>query len=245
MFGQAVAVDLEAPVSLAIANEDEDQPSAADQNTTITPVTSADQIKGYKYVTDKLTVTLRSGQSNKHKILRTLSSGTRLGILETADDYSRVRSSSGLEGWVLSRFLDDAPIARHRLKQAEERVQSLEKDKKQLRTEIDQLHRTTQSMLATKNELSERNEDLNIELARIRKVAAQPLKLSDEVARMSKDNAELENDNDLLQDELRKIRDSSEKQWFMMGAGTIILGLAIGLLAPKLRRRRKSDWENL
>ena len=76
------------------------------------------------YVTDQMEVTLRNGTSTGHRILRMLPSGVPLEVLETDSDsgYTRVRSPSGQEGWVLSRYLQNEPVARDQLKAARQKL---------------------------------------------------------------------------------------------------------------------------
>ena len=67
-----------------------------------------------KYVTDQFEIMLRTGQSVQHEILRQLKSGTQVTVLESNYEYSRVRTASGKEGWVLTRYLIDQPAGRER-----------------------------------------------------------------------------------------------------------------------------------
>lgn len=57
------------------------------------------------YVVDELVITLRQGMSNKHKILKTLKTGTALEVLEEVDSYLRVRTEDGTEGYVLRQYI--------------------------------------------------------------------------------------------------------------------------------------------
>jgi len=34
----------------------------------------------------------------------------------------------------------------------------------------------------------------------------------------------------------------SRQNWFIVGAGVLSGGIVIGLIAPSLRRKRRSDW---
>ena len=69
------------------------------------------------WVSDQFEITLRSGPSTSNAIERMLNSGTRLEILETDPEsgYSRVRTSGGTEGYVLTRYLMNEPAAREQL----------------------------------------------------------------------------------------------------------------------------------
>jgi SH3 domain protein len=41
------------------------------------------------------------------------------------------------------------------------------------------------------------------------------------------------------------LQDSSNREWFLTGAGVIIIGILIGLIAPRLRPKKKSGWDSL
>ena len=34
----------------------------------------------------------------------------------------------------------------------------------------------------------------------------------------------------------------STRDWFVAGAGVLLTGILVGLIAPRLRRRRRSEW---
>jgi SH3 domain protein len=80
-----------------------------------------------RYVTDKFEVTMRSGQGTSHKILKTLASGSRLELVEedVENGYTLVRTSDGVEGWVLSRYLINNPVARDQLVRAQAKIKEL------------------------------------------------------------------------------------------------------------------------
>ena len=79
-----------------------------------------------RYVSDNLEVTLHSGKTPKHSILKMLPSGVQVTVIQAdADGYSKVRTKDGAEGWVLTRFLSSAPSARDRLAEAEQRLAAI------------------------------------------------------------------------------------------------------------------------
>src|SRR5690606_39221892 len=89
-----------------------------------------------RYISDNIPVTLRTGASLEHRILRNLSAGVRVEVIgvDEPNGYSQIRvSDDGTEGWVLTRYLQSEPVARERLAivernlvAARERVQELE-----------------------------------------------------------------------------------------------------------------------
>src|SRR3569832_1879991 len=88
-----------------------------------------------RYVSDELEVTLRTGQSTQHQIVRMVKSGTAVEVLATDANtgYTKVRTPSGAEGWVLSRYLMTSPSARQQLDELQRRLATLEIDNKQLK----------------------------------------------------------------------------------------------------------------
>jgi len=209
-----------------------------------------------KYVIDQIVITLRSGQSNQHQILRTLPSGTKMEVLETGDKYSRVSLADGTEGWVLNQYITSTPIAKHRLAAVQKKLAGLEAENARLLAEFEAKNARLKEELATTSskesdiseqyvKLKKEDEKLNKELNRLRRVAAKPLQLENENTRLKKQLLELENEHELVQQENQMLRDSAEREWFLTGAGVIILGIILGLIAPSLRPRKKSSWSSL
>jgi len=58
-----------------------------------------------QYMSDELVINLREGKGNEYKIIKMLRNGTPLNILEEAEQYLKVRTEEGLEGWVLKQYI--------------------------------------------------------------------------------------------------------------------------------------------
>ncbi|MEM8845047.1 MAG: TIGR04211 family SH3 domain-containing protein, partial [Pseudomonadota bacterium] len=65
-----------------------------------------------KYVTDEFEIMMRTGQGNQFGIIRQLQSGTSVTVIDENTDYTQVRLPSGVEGWVLTRYLMSQPSGR-------------------------------------------------------------------------------------------------------------------------------------
>jgi SH3 domain protein len=195
-----------------------------------------------KYVSDEVTIMLRTGPSNKHKIIRALTTGTKLETLETKGDFQRVRTQSGIEGWVLNQHLTNKPVARQLLADANTKLASLDAQNKQLQAEIEQLRENYNKLNEDFRILDKSKGEMESELSHIRTIAAEPLQLSNEKQQLSQQAESLEGQVDTLKSELQELRNNTQKQWFLTGAAVVLLGILIGLTIPKLRRRRASDW---
>ncbi len=197
------------------------------------------------WVSDQFEVTLRTGPSTSNAIRLTLSSGTRLEVLEQDAEtgYSRVQTDGGTEGWVLTRYLMGEPSAREQLERlssqlssaneegssltgqlnairgemrgAEDQIRSLESDKQRLESELDEIRRTAANVLA----IDRQNDELQEKLT----------------------NAEI--DIDRLNEELAGLRSQTNRTWFITGALVLLGGVVLGLILPRMRWQKRSRYD--
>jgi len=201
-----------------------------------------------RYVTDQLEITLRSGQSTKHQIIRMLPSGTPVELLETDEEtkYSRVRSpDDGTEGWVLSRYLDQQPSARDRLAKTTQQVQQLGDDKRQLQQTLKQTTKEKERLDQALSVADSKIEQLTRELDHIKQISAATIEVDKANQNFKIELQQLQSRYEQAQNTINTLQDGSNRKWVMVGAGIILLGMLIGLIIPKIRWRRKSDWGSL
>ena len=198
-----------------------------------------------RYVIDNLIITMRSGQSTQHQVLRTWPSSTKLEVLESGEKYSHVRGPDGTEGWVLNQYITSEPTAKLLLATANQQLAKLKAENKRLKTELRSVQNKEGALSKQQLQLTRESKKQMDELTHLRRVAAKPLKLENENQRLKKELLRLESEHDLLQQENQMLGDSSDQEWFLNGAIVIILGIVIGLIAPSLRMRKKSSWGSL
>lgn len=195
------------------------------------------------YVDDVLTITLRTGQGNSYQILRTLTSGTPLEILERGEKYTRVRTADGVEGWVLSQYITPQPIARDRITQMEQRLARFEAENQKFKTDLATLRNEKRTVEGEHKQATGTAEKLQAEVERLKTVAARPLELEKQNQEMRQRLQQLELDARMLTEENTSLRDRTNRDWFLAGAGVLFGGILLGLLVPKLRKRQSwSDW---
>lgn len=192
------------------------------------------------YVDDLLKITLRTGQGTSHQILRMLNSGTQLEVLEEGDQYTRVRTSDGLEGWVLSQYLTKTPIARDRLVQAEKRLAKLKGDNQQLQQALEELRQEKGSVEKEQQSLSAETEKLSQELEHLREVSARPIELDRQNRDLNQKVEKLQLEIEQLKSDNAQLQDRTQREWFITGAGVLFGGILLGLILPMLRRKKKT-----
>jgi len=201
-----------------------------------------------RYVTDQFKITMRSGESATHKIVRMLPSGYKLELLKSnpKTGYSQVRTKDGKTGYVLTRQLMKIPVARERLAKAEERLRELQQEPDKLSAQLAKLQTEHQTLQDEYSTLKQTKEKLSKELESIRRTAANAIRISNERNELRKLVAQLTHQVEELKQENRELNNDSNQQWFIIGAGVIILGIILGLILPHLRfQRRKSSWGSL
>ena len=197
-----------------------------------------------RYVSDKLEITMRSGKGNHFNIIRMLSSGTPVEVLEVDKDsgYTRVRAY-GKEGWVLTRYLMSSQAARDRLADTEKQLAEMELEKRKLETAMAQMTESKNELSSQLTTLDTAHRKTSQELAEIKRTASSALALDSENKELKGRVVGLERQMQTLQQENEGLRDRTARDWFMVGAGVVLLGIIVGLVIPRIRWRRKSSWD--
>ena len=86
------------------------------------------------YVSDDIGVVLRSGPTNRYRVVGKISAGTPITILEsdTANQTSRVQVANGDTGWIESDYITDQPTVRAKYEQ-------LVTENRQLKQQVEEL----------------------------------------------------------------------------------------------------------
>ncbi|MDY6797603.1 MAG: TIGR04211 family SH3 domain-containing protein [Pseudomonadota bacterium] len=195
------------------------------------------------YIDDTLYVPLRAGEGTQYRILDNgLRSGTRLQLLQKSDSgYSKVRTPDGKEGWVVSRYLRDTPIAEQQLAAANQELEQTRAQLRATRSELEELRQAHQQVVQSENELETRAANLSQELQRIKKVSADSLSLNRRNKELLEENQKLSNELEVLAAENERLEAKRESDFMLIGAGLVVLGVALALIVPALKPSRKHD----
>ena len=196
------------------------------------------------YVSDQLEVTLRSGKSTSHSIIRMLRSGTPVEVLEEDKDsgYSMVRAL-GKEGCVLSRYLMKGPVPRDQLADAEKKLAELELENRKMTTAMQALNEEKGAIEKKNSTMDADYRKVSQELAEIKRTASSALAIDSENKDLKSRLVALERNLQTLQQENENLKDRTARDWFMVGAGVVLIGILVGLIIPRIRWRKKSSWD--
>jgi SH3 domain protein len=203
---------------------------------TISPFSFADEA----YIRDTLYVPLRGGESSEHRIIhRGIKSGTPLERLETNEQtgYTRVRTGKGLEGWLLTQYLVDEPIASTQLDIVKSELQSLDTKHQQTLLSLKEVKKA-RKVLADQNEL------LAEDLATITTLSANVVVIDEQNKRLSEERDVLLQKIKNLNEITNALSDDRAQQWFLRGAGVILIGLMFGFWFSRriYHKRYSGGW---
>lgn len=204
-----------------------------------------------RYVSDTLVVTLRDSPSATSTPIGYLRSGDYMTVLEELDSgVIRVRTSSGLEGWVKKSYTTTGKSKNSLIQDLKKDLLNLEKDSKSqkmknatLAAQIRSLQ--TSTVAATTNEAILQSRIVDLE-KRVAEAEDKYITLKDQsqgVEAIYGERDTLLQDKETLTQEMNVLkRDNQElKQtknifWFLSGAGVLLLGWLLGRSARKNRR---------
>jgi SH3 domain protein len=208
-------------------------------------ILSGNAVAETRYVSDTLEITMRSGKGTSFGITRMLRSGTPVEVLDIdkKSGYTQVRTNSGKEGWVLSRFLMKGQAARERLATAEKNLAELELENRKMTTATAALKEEKGALESNLSTLEGESRGVSQELAEIRRTASSALAIDSENKGMKSRMVSLERQLQTVQQENETLKDRTARDWFMVGAAVVLLGIFVGLIIPKIRFRKKSSWD--
>jgi SH3 domain protein len=191
------------------------------------------------YITEKLEIPVRSGETRDYRIIRYLQAGAKVEILEQFDSgYAKIKDERGREGFVLGRYLvERAPsfVIAGRLEaevaKQKETIKRLEQDIKALSAQNES---ADEALNAAKEQLIKKEAELNEFLA----TDGDSLTLRNRLVALETERQVLLADNETLRAEKLAAGDDSSKSWFALGALTLAAGWFVGLLMPRIRKSR-------
>ena len=179
-----------------------------------------------RYVTDEFEIMLRTGQSGRHEILRQLKSGAAVTVVEPGANYTKVRLASGVEGWVLSRYLSNQPSGRDRLA-------AFQNQYDELKQRFDQ--KVEQEKVA-----------LNNEITRLKRIAKKPLELQRENDQLKAQLEEEKQAYQALQAESEVLKSPyKDRQWFVTGALVVVGSMLFGIILTRIPWQKRKKWNQL
>jgi SH3 domain protein len=197
-----------------------------------------------RYVSDQIEATLRTGPTLGHAVQRMLKMGAALEVLEedTKSGYTRVKTSGGTEGWILSRYLMSEPDAKSQLEKIAKQITNNSALEGSVRVQLTAIKDEYDSMKKRVVTLENENKRLEGELNVIKKTSSNVLSIDRENKDLNHKLSEVEERFNLLLTENNDLSDRKQRDWFVAGALVLLGGMILGLILPALTKRKQSRY---
>jgi SH3 domain protein len=190
------------------------------------------------YVSEDFEITMRTGPGNERKIISLIQSGKALEILEKGGEWSMVRTATGKEGWVLSRYITERQPCAMVLERVRQDYDVLAAQCKDIKAQHEELLAQKRVLDQDLSQTLNDRDEINQAYTSLKKEAAEYLKLK---KRHQLITAELEAEKTRsakLDDENMQMKRSRIIQWVLTGGGIMLVGFFIGLFSSSRRKSR-------
>lgn len=218
---------------------------------------SVNSIAANVYISDELYVPIRNGQGNKFAILhKGLPSGTKLTLIERDKEWTKIKTASGITGWIRNQFIDNKPPAKLQLKVANNKVQSLSTQlqslKEEKKTLIENYEQEKASLLneyeqtqRALNDTQSKAKKLDDEFTSLKAISSSAVESHQRLQTVAQKMQLLQTENDVLKSENESLRRSESTTFFVYGAFAVLLGVLLAIILPKLKpNKRNTGWIN-
>lgn len=195
--------------------------------------------QGTYYVSDNFEVTLRSGPTLQHKILRMVPTGSKLELIENQGEWSQVKYNN-VEGYVQTRFITTDLPKDIVIRTLQRRTEQLEQKSSQATDQSGKLGSENKELKAALEQTTSELTRIQKEYDDLRSDAAGVFELKknyeDTRAKLEAMSAEAEQ----LKAMNKELRSDATMRWFMAGAGIVVFSWLVGFILGRSGRKRKS-----
>lgn len=195
------------------------------------------------WVTEELKITLRSGESTRHKILRELLAGTELNVISSNPEtgFTKVITEKGHEGYVMSRFVNTEEPAVSRVRKLEAQIATLQSSDSG--SQITLLEQTVEGLNEEITRVEEENQTLREEIDNITSLSGDATKISKQHREILERNELLENELNVAKAENARLADNRKRDGVIDGVVAVIIGILIAIIVPRVASSRgSSEW---
>ena len=200
---------------------------------------SSARAESFVYITDQVDIPIRSEKSLGNTIIRLLPSGTKLSVLQiTEDGWTEVKYQDTI-GWISSRYLSNNISAREELKKANSIINESQLLITKYEAELDGQNKQLLILNNENKELVIRSSKSEAEKTHIEQIYQDALKLEHENEKLMQEQLQLKTELQLAQNNSQIEQDTSQRNWFIVGALVLFFGMVIGFILPKMLNRRR------
>lgn len=191
------------------------------------------------YVRDWITISVRTSPFETARIVGLSNTNDFLEVLEEKEEWTKVRTPEGKEGWVQNRYLTDQTPKALIIDQLNEKVKSLSGSNRTLREENKQLQKDNRERNYKASSLTKEVDKLKKDYEGLRSASSEYLELKENYEDILNENKAHAQKMAILAKENSRLKTSARLIFTLIGGGFIIIGLVIGVLLQLFRARPK------
>ena len=205
----------------------------------LTLLTLRVRAESYVYITDQLDLPIRSDKSFNNNIIRLLPSGTELSLLQSTEDgWAQIQFDDTI-GWIKSFYLSPDPSAREKLKKLTRTYNANKLLISKLSGEKEELESQLLTVKQENTDLVVQSSKSQAEKEHIEQIYQDALKLEHENEKLIQEKLQLKAELQLAVNNTQIQKDTSSRNWFIVGAIVLFFGMIIGFIVPGLLNRRR------
>lgn len=190
-----------------------------------------------RYVSEGLSITLRTGPGANRKIIAMLPVGRSVEVVTPGEEWTEVRMSNGKQGWALTRYLTAKEPASKVLALLQQKYSRLFEDYESLKKKSTQLSSEGKGLVGELAETQEALSKLTHEHETLIKESKQFLSLKAKYAKAVKESQQARKEADEIKEQYKELSYSEVKTGMLIGGGMIILGFLAGYILKRPKRR--------
>ena len=195
--------------------------------------------ESFVYITDQLDIPIRSDQNFGNNIIRLLPSGTELSLLQSTEDgWAQIQFDDTI-GWIKSFYLSSDPPAREELKKLSRTYNANKLLISKLTSEKEVLENELLLLKQENTDLAIQSSKSQAEKEHIEQIYQDALKLEHENEKHIQEKLQLRAELQLADNNTQIQKDTSSRNWFIVGAIVLFFGMIIGFIVPGLLNKRR------
>ena len=193
----------------------------------------------FVYITDQLDIPIRADKNFGENIIRLLPSGTELSLLQSTEDgWAQIQFDDTI-GWIKSFYISIDPPAREELKKLTRSYNANKLLISKLGSEKEALESELLILKQENTDLVIQSSKSQAEKEHIEQIYQDALKLEHENEKHIQEKLQLKAELQLAQNNTQIQKDTSSRNWFIVGAIVLFFGMVIGFIIPGLLNRRR------
>ncbi len=193
-----------------------------------------------RYVTPSAEVVVRTGQGTEYKIIGMVKDGDAVDLLEESDSYAKVRLEDGKEGWMLKRFLSVKPPPSVVMLSQQTENEKLKKREIELSQKVEEVSAILSKTEADLQAVLTERDQIRTDYQNLKQDTADVIQIKEDMVKAKQENESLVQEMASLKEENNTLTKNKSINWFLAGGGMLLVGMFIGKLFGRSRKKRSS-----